>query len=314
VPGPTHDDLLKLFLSFGIVAVVAMCIAVVAWFISGKNGISQSCAWRVWPTRWTIFDAVAMWLLAPIQSLVATGGIVVIAIAPPIAVFTFRFWRRFMATEPWTSNDVSFGRVAKLTLIGIIGWAVITPLTFGVYLLTLWLFVQLGGEVEQHPLSTTPPQTLTAAILLFAKACYLAPVFEELAFRRVLVPWAMGQSYRAWLILAASVPFAVARLFSPVPMIGPAIFLVILVLGFVGVQYAKWLIKRFPVRTASAIYSTSAFFAIVHSLVWPSPIPLFILGLGLGYLMVRTHSVWPCVVAHALFNAVSAVFLLSNTA
>jgi len=48
----------------------------------------------------------------------------------------------------------------------------------------------------------------------------------------------------------------------------------------------------------------------VHSSVWPSPIPLFVLGLGLGWLAMRTRGVFVPVIVHGLFNAVSAVFVL----
>ena len=40
----------------------------------------------------------------------------------------------------------------------------------------------------------------------------------------------------------------------------------------------------------SAIYGTSLLFAAMHSGVWPSPIALFVLGLGLGWLAYRTRS------------------------
>jgi membrane protease YdiL (CAAX protease family) len=43
---------------------------------------------------------------------------------------------------------------------------------------------------------------------------------------------------------------------------------------------------------------------------WPNPVPLFVLGLGLGWLAVRTNGVLVPILVHALFNAVSAVFLL----
>jgi membrane protease YdiL (CAAX protease family) len=44
--------------------------------------------------------------------------------------------------------------------------------------------------------------------------------------------------------------------------------------------------------------------------VWPSPIPLFVLGLGLGWLAVRTRGILVPAIVHGLFNAVSGVFVL----
>jgi membrane protease YdiL (CAAX protease family) len=50
-------------------------------------------------------------------------------------------------------------------------------------------------------------------------------------------------------------------------------------------------------------------FASFHAQVWPSPIPLFFLGLGLGWLSYRTQSLIGPIVAHALFNAVACIVL-----
>ena len=53
---------------------------------------------------------------------------------------------------------------------------------------------------------------------------------------------------------------------------------------------------------------------MIHSNVWPSPIPLFVLGIGLGWLAVRTNGVLAPVIVHGLFNAVSVVFVLRSAA
>jgi membrane protease YdiL (CAAX protease family) len=58
-----------------------------------------------------------------------------------------------------------------------------------------------------------------------------------------------------------------------------------------------------------AILGSAMLFAVVHSNVWPSPIPLFVLAVGLGYLAYRTQSLLAGVVVHALFNTVAAMAL-----
>jgi hypothetical protein len=64
------------------------------------------------------------------------------------------------------------------------------------------------------------------------------------------------------------------------------------------------------VNIARGIYGTSALFAAFHSSIWPSPIPLFVLALALGWLAYRTQSLIPSMVLHGLFNAVTCVLLL----
>jgi membrane protease YdiL (CAAX protease family) len=59
-----------------------------------------------------------------------------------------------------------------------------------------------------------------------------------------------------------------------------------------------------------AIYTNSLLFAAMHSVAWPSPLPLFFLSLGLAWLKVRANSLLGCLTLHALFNAVSVLSLM----
>jgi membrane protease YdiL (CAAX protease family) len=61
---------------------------------------------------------------------------------------------------------------------------------------------------------------------------------------------------------------------------------------------------------ARGIYATAALFAIIH--VWPTPIPLFLLGLLLGWLAYRTQSLVAPITLHFLFNAVACLLVLSQ--
>ena len=62
---------------------------------------------------------------------------------------------------------------------------------------------------------------------------------------------------------------------------------------------------------AGAIYATSLLFAAAHSFAWPTPISLFVLALGLGYLVFRTQSIIGSITLHAFFNSISVVVLLA---
>jgi membrane protease YdiL (CAAX protease family) len=59
----------------------------------------------------------------------------------------------------------------------------------------------------------------------------------------------------------------------------------------------------------AAIFGSSMLFAVFHSSVWPTPIPLFFLGLGLGWLAYRTQSLVSSITVHFLFNSVACVVL-----
>ncbi len=75
-----------------------------------------------------------------------------------------------------------------------------------------------------------------------------------------------------------------------------------------------WATMRQGKRHIRGVYASAAFFAVIHSAIWPSPIPLFFLGLGLGWLAVRTRGFVAPAIVHGLFNAVSAVFVLRGAA
>jgi membrane protease YdiL (CAAX protease family) len=61
------------------------------------------------------------------------------------------------------------------------------------------------------------------------------------------------------------------------------------------------------------VYATALLFAACHAGAWPSPIALFVLGLGLGWLALRTRSLTGPLFVHALFNAVaSSVLVISK--
>jgi membrane protease YdiL (CAAX protease family) len=61
---------------------------------------------------------------------------------------------------------------------------------------------------------------------------------------------------------------------------------------------------------ARAWYGTAVLFAASHSSVWPSPIPLTVLALVLGWLAYRTQSLIGTMVFHSLFNGITCLILL----
>jgi membrane protease YdiL (CAAX protease family) len=72
----------------------------------------------------------------------------------------------------------------------------------------------------------------------------------------------------------------------------------------------KRLREEKAMNQAGAIYATSLLFAAAHSFAWPTPISLFVLALGLGFLVYRTQSIVGSIVLHALFNSIAVVIIL----
>jgi membrane protease YdiL (CAAX protease family) len=170
----------------------------------------------------------------------------------------------------------------------------------------------------------------TAWILLSFEAVLLAPIREEFVFRGLLQPWAIG---RAW---GGDLMFALAAILGfvfigDVPWalgIQPLAFVAIVLVALLAherfwygraVKVPAWwrhlfpeLAHSFPIQGAQirrAIVGTSLLFAMMHSRTWPDPVPLTLLGLGLGWLAWRTQSLVAPFVCHALFNAFSLMQL-----
>jgi hypothetical protein len=333
VPGLNADEIQRMAVAFGLVAGLALPFAVVGWWHR------KSTRWRVWRSSWSatgVFVVALGYVMLPALAAAfveASGGLgpwlpsdapggperlfrlaaFASFLAAPILAYGLSVWVRLV--EPPASSASAANEWLARIGVGALAWFVFTPIVFAVHFVTRWAFEQLGGQADEHPLTKTDISRDTGLTLLFvASVCFATPLLEELAFRRALVPWLLTRPardlpprVREWSVMG--IAFAAAVMIGEL-RVGPAVFVAVLAAGLWLMFAARRTWHRFPVRTVSAVYVTAALFAAVHSKVWPSPVPLFVLGLGLGWLVVRTRSVVPAVVCHGLFNAVSTVYLL----
>jgi len=201
---------------------------------------------------------------------------------------------------------------ATAVLLGVLAWVVLAPTVLVVNLGVNLLFTHFEVTPDSHQLTRLGGRPLLDSVVFLVQACVAAPLLEEVLFRGVVLPWVLAarkprpvadvpRHARPGLVVALGVVFA-ALTGRP----GPVVFAVVLAGGLL-VTLRVWRSKR---RTAGAVYSSAALFAAVHSAVWPSPVPLFLFALGLGWLAVRTRGVLTPVLVHGLFNAVSTVYVL----
>ena len=90
--------------------------------------------------------------------------------------------------------------------------------------------------------------------------------------------------------------FAVLLTVVVVALVGPVLEEVLLrgvVLGAVAARLGAW----------PAIIACAIAFALLHASLW-SLLPLTVLGIGAGWLAVRSRSLWPAIIAHVLYNGV----------
>jgi membrane protease YdiL (CAAX protease family) len=220
-------------------------------------------------------------------------------------------------------------------------WLLVTPTAFSVYVLANLVHTRLTDQPpDKHPLTMLGDSAGTREWALFVlQTTVFAPVIEELLFRGVLLPWlgakrpadpeaflTVPPSRRPLAIMLLAAGVAVVLQTEEVRvawaagdhsraaahLIPGAFFLALVPLLFV-VPHLDRLRRHVRLRSrrdVEAILASSALFAAVHAHVWPSPVPLFLLAIGLSYLYLRTRSLIGPIVVHGLFNSVSAVYLL----
>ncbi len=211
-------------------------------------------------------------------------------------------------------RDEAAGRSTVASIrAGVRWWVVLTLVVLVVHAVVNAAFTELGFAAEEHPLTrlgVTGPGIERVAFVL--QAAVFAPVLEEVVFRGALLGWLVAgrlrpTGRRVWAILVTAVAAAaVTRGDSPA---SPVAFAALLAGGW-GLLQTR--IRK--QRMIGGVYASAALFAAIHSPVWPTPIPLFVLGLGLGWVAVRTNSVLAPAIVHGLFNAVSVLFVLSGGA
>jgi membrane protease YdiL (CAAX protease family) len=228
----------------------------------------------------------------------------------PLDVATILGFLRLSSQARLYHLGLTCHRGLQNVLLSLVAWATVTP---GIYLLAF--VVDVGSErilhqaPEEHPLiklAQERPGPAELAAIAFA-AIIAAPIREELLFRGVLQRWCTVRAWGSDVVLAAAL--TLAWLEGASKGLWPVLFVLAMIPGYV-------LVSRSPSRLVSnpdaarAIYASALLFAAFHSQVWPTPVPLFALGLVLGFLAHRTQSLLPSMLLHGLFNAVATLSIL----
>lgn len=241
-------------------------------------------------------------------------------LAFPFQVITIPFVLNSMSgTRPerlgLTTRDLirNLWAAAKLALV-------LIPLVYGLNWLVTQLFLLWNQEsVIKHEITrlaqTHQLQPIEWALLVIAPLV-IAPIKEELIFRGLLLRWFVDVPWASHLGMVASLFFALSlrqEAFhtawehrAPAEVLqaaAPALF----VLALIPVYALVW--RRSRSSAGPALVASSLAFAALHSSVWPTPIALFVLALGLGLLALRYGSLVSPITLHALFNGTSCVLL-----
>ena len=350
MPADLWTDAAQMTTAGLLVAAVAVPAGAVAW-ATRPRGEPLLPRWRPWPVPWSGFEVVVAFLMVsvvvPLAALefLSNSGFYREVYGPDFPLRHTMEAASEPAKEASTVRGLWAGLVALPVVLGLLWvmgrtlypkWrptrsgsaagkvqlAVLAALALAPAVLTFNAVVnavsqQLDVTPDTHSLTRLGGRPLLDRVLFALEACVAAPLREEIVFRGILLSWCVGRlkipgagvapvtGARPWFVMSAALAFAAALGgFRPAPIV----FAGLLAVGL-GVL---WRYKRTGARRARAVYATAAIFAVVHSGVWPNPVPLFALGLGLGWLAVRTNVILVPVLVHGLFNAVSVVFVLRS--
>jgi membrane protease YdiL (CAAX protease family) len=352
VTAESWSEIGKMATAGGIVASVAISFAVITGAVVLRRQVALLPRWKPWRVPWGGFEILAIFLvtLILVPDLVISCGIarrnsslVAFPIQLGILIACWRVFypqwkpfRRDMAvfkSDPASLDQpIPMGAAfARAMTLAVLAWAILTPIVMVIHGLVNWVFTQIDVTPEQHPLTELARGEGWEQLSFLLQACLVAPIIEELVFRGILLPWMVGarerntgvlqtspvgpSSARPILVMAIAVGMPIAALIIALingssRKIDPVIFACVLTIGLA----VLWIGVRHGRRHYRAVFVSAAFFALVHSAVWPTPIPLFFLGLGLGWLAIRTRGIFVPVIVHGLFNAVSAVYVLRGAA
>jgi membrane protease YdiL (CAAX protease family) len=211
-------------------------------------------------------------------------------------------------------------RLGKNLILGGLSLCALYPLIWMVNEGLTRIWQHWVGPAVPHPLARlgqAQPSALEWCLIAFS-ALVSAPILEELVLRGILQPWFASRRERAPLAMFVTLSWAFFCSRGPLSRVGQDQLVELLIalapVWFVLAMFPGFeILRRFwPFSPAASIYSTALLFGVAHAAVWPTPVAMFLFGLGLGLLAYRTQSLVPAIVAHSLFNGVAVVILVSS--
>lgn len=167
-----------------------------------------------------------------------------------------------------------------------------------------------GIPIPQHPLTKLGIDAVASWdwIALTLSACVIAPIGEEVIFRRIVPRWfSQVSGPRALGMMAIGASILMSRPEQP--------FGKILAISAVVWAFLLWVIVEWKTNWSEEtrlMVACSALFSTIHSFAWPTPVPLFFFALWQYQLARQTHGVGAVILFHAMFNGIGVVGLFSE--
>ena len=254
--------------------------------------------------------------------------------APVVVLFMLGVLRFFFQVRP-AEAGLTLRHAGADFRFGFMTWLVVAPIVFIIFALAMIL---LSPHPARHPLMDLGEHAGRLEWALFAlQATILWPLVEELAFRSLLLYWQVqirekaSQPNEFYLTPENRVLFCIgaALLLSSqrpetaeavnaqnwnqlLTSLQPTSFVLLMLPVLYLVQKSKKVtgLLGFSSATTAACFSNALLFAMFHIRIWPTPIPLMVLGLALSWLALRRQRIIASFFLHMTFNAVAVVYSL----
>jgi membrane protease YdiL (CAAX protease family) len=278
--------------------------------------------------------AYAIFQILPGQILVALGLIAQSnAATMPSAESLYKYIWASVLIAPWYVPAMLlflwFRSNTKPRHLGITTWrwreslalayttsALVVPMVYGLNFLAYQSMRWTGGQPHEHPLQRLVESVDSGRVSPFAialtafQAVVAAPIVEEFVFRGVMLPWLSQRSWGGWLAMAGGIAIglnSMSRSGGGLNWIPLAFVVVVSALG------CWFTLRPGPEQwSRRAIVGTAILFAMLHVDVWPSPVPLLVLGLALGWCAHRSRNLLASITLHAIFNGLSIILMLTG--
>lgn len=226
-------------------------------------------------------------------------------------------WFNFLVEVPLAELGLTRQRLGRGVISGMLFAAIFAPGAYALQLLTLQLMTMLGVPEQTHPFTQLTQEKLLPIewILLVVVAVVLGPFWEELLFRGAVQPWVMAKPRTggASMFVAACLLTLLVRMEqirSSRQEGGSALWVEAMPFLVLAAMLPIYVFLARKTPHIAGLFATAVLFAWIHSSVWPTPIPLLWLALGLGWLRWKTNSLVGSFVLHAVFNGVALGMLL----
>ena len=244
----------------------------------------------------------------------------------PLMAILFPIFFKLRTAQSVSTLGIHTSRITQSFSLAIKAVFLLIPTAYIVQLLTVKL-LQITGfpEINDHPLVELGSMHLAPFewVLFFLSAVIGAAFLEEQLFRGLLQPWFLSRANGATQAAMASVIVTILFQFKDLQkscqllwannliLENPSDKAVLLqalqplLFSIAMAQIIHWVSQKESLKSHATIAGTGLLFGMVHSFAWPSPVPLTLLGYGLGLVYMKSGNLLGPILVHSMFNAIA---------